>query len=103
VPDAQVIPNERDQIRGFERNGEFAVRVGTFQSNDAAVVAWQDLIERYPKLLNGLSARVSELSVGGRGATFYRLDVIPLTSESDAVALCAALRKAGQYCFPVHG
>ncbi len=81
--------------------GEYAVLLATFDREEAAGRIWQKMRMRYPKLLNGLQPKIIALELGDSGAHLWRLEAGMLASEPDAVALCQALRRAGEYCFPL--
>ncbi|MBT3927442.1 MAG: sel1 repeat family protein [Rhodospirillaceae bacterium] len=81
--------------------GEYAVLLATFDREQAAGRVWQKMTMRYPKLLDGLQSKIIALELGDSGAVLWRLEAGMLASEPDAVTLCEALRRAGEYCFPL--
>jgi cell division protein FtsN len=76
--------------------GAYAIQLGAFKSGaDAANHRWAKLEKEYPKLLSGLSPKVSPKQ--GASGTLYRLQVASL-SESHANSICKALKAHSQAC-----
>jgi cell division protein FtsN len=80
--------------------GSFGVQLGAFKSgSDAANKRWARLDQEYPKLLSGLSPKVSAKK--GTSGTLYRLQVAGLT-EKRANAICKTLKAQRQACVLIH-
>jgi cell division septation protein DedD len=76
--------------------GHYGVQLGAFKANaDAANKHWAWLEQKYPKLLSGLSPKVSPKKISS--GTLYRLQVANL-SEKHARALCKSLKASSQAC-----
>jgi cell division protein FtsN len=80
--------------------GSYGVQLGAFKSgSDAANKRWAKLEKEYPKVLSGLSPKVSPKK--GASGTLYRLQVVGLT-EKRANAICKALKAHTQACVLIH-
>jgi cell division protein FtsN len=81
--------------------GTYGIQLGAFKSGaDAANKRWAKLEKEYPKVLSGLSPKVSPKK-GASGTTLYRLQVVSL-SEKRAHSICKALKAHSQACVPIH-
>jgi cell division protein FtsN len=81
-------------------SGAYAIQLGAFKSGaDAANRRWTRLEKEYPKLLSGLSPKVSPKK--GASGTLYRLQVASL-SEARAGSICKALKAHSQGCVLIH-
>ena len=76
-----------------------AVHLASYRSQKAANAGWSALKRGHRKLLAGLEADISKVSVRGKG-TYYRLKVGPFASESKAKSMCKSLKRKRQYCEP---
>jgi cell division protein FtsN len=82
------------------KQGSYGIQLGAFKSGaDAANQRWAKLEKEYPKLLSGLSPKVSPKK--GASGTLYRLQVSGL-SEKRANAICKTLKTHSQACVPLH-
>jgi cell division protein FtsN len=80
--------------------GSYGVQLGAFKSGaDAANQRWARLEKEYPKLLSGLSPKVSPKKVAP--GTLYRLQVAGLT-EKRATTICKTLKAHSQGCVLLH-
>jgi cell division protein FtsN len=80
--------------------GSYGIQLGAFKSGAAAAnQRWARLEKEYPKLLSGLSSKVSPKK-GGSG-TLYRLQVASL-SEKRASSICKTLKAHSQACVLLH-
>jgi cell division protein FtsN len=80
--------------------GSYGVQLGAFKSGaDAANKRWARLNQEFPKLLSGLSPKVSPKK--GASGTLYRLQVAGLT-EKHANAICKTLKAHSQACVLIH-
>jgi cell division protein FtsN len=80
--------------------GAYGIQLGAFKSGaDAANKRWSKLEKEYPKLLSGLSPKVSPKK--GASGTLYRLQVVSL-SEKRANAICKDLKAHSQACVVIH-
>jgi cell division protein FtsN len=76
--------------------GSYGVQLGAFKSGtDAADKRWARLNKEYPKVLSGLSPKVSPKK--GASGTLYRLQVAGM-SEKRANTICKALKAKRQAC-----
>jgi cell division protein FtsN len=80
--------------------GSYGVQLGAFKSgSDAANKRWAKLEKEYPKVLSGLSPKVSPKK--GASGMLYRLQVAGLT-EKRAHAICKTLKTHSQACVLIH-
>jgi cell division protein FtsN len=80
--------------------GSYGIQLGAFKSGaDAANQRWAKLEKEYPKVLSGLSPKVSPKK--GASGTLYRLQVASL-SESRASSICKTLKAHSQACVLLH-
>jgi cell division protein FtsN len=80
--------------------GPYGIQLGAFKSGaDAANKGWATLQKEYPKLLAGLSPKVSPKK--GAADTLYRLQVVDL-SEQRATSICKVLKAHSQACVLLH-
>src|ERR1700733_12467556 len=80
--------------------GSYGVQLGAFKSgSDAAHKRWAKLEKEYPKVLSGLSPKVSPKK--GASGMLYRLQVAGLT-EKRAHAICKTLKTHSQACVLIH-
>jgi cell division protein FtsN len=83
-----------------KQQGSYGVQLGAFKSgSDAANKRWTKLEKEYPKVLSGLSPKVSPKK--GASGMLYRLQVAGLT-EKRAHAICKALKTHSQACVLIH-
>ena len=86
------------------KTGSYGVQLGAFKSGaPAAHERWSRLQKDYPKLLAGLSSKVSPKQTSG--GKLYRLQVVGMSAER-AHDLCHALKAKSQACVvlpPAHG
>ena len=55
---------------------------------------------RYPALFGNLRPKITALKFAGGDTVLWRLEAAAMASEREAIALCEALRRQGEYCFP---
>jgi cell division protein FtsN len=80
--------------------GPYGIQLGAFKTGaDAANQRWAKLEKEYPKLLSGLSPKVSPKK--GASGTLYRLQVASL-SEKRASSICKTLKAHSQACVLLH-
>ena len=80
--------------------GSYGVQLGAFKSGaDAANKRWAKLEKEYPKVLSGLTPKVSPKK--GASGMLYRLQVAGLT-EKRAHTICKALKTQRQACVLIH-
>ena len=80
--------------------GSYGVQLGAFKSgSDAANKRWARLEKEYPKVLSGLSPKVSPKKA--TSGTLYRLQVAGLT-EKRATEICKTLKAQHQACVLIH-
>jgi cell division protein FtsN len=94
APDASSAPAPA------KSKGSYGIQLGAFKSGaDAANQRWAKLEKEYPKVLSGLSPKVSPKK--GASGTLYRLQVASL-SESRANSICKTLKAHSQACVLLH-
>jgi cell division protein FtsN len=97
---AAKAPAARGTKAAPRSSGAYAIQLGAFKSGaDAANKRWTKLEKEYPKLLSGLSPKVSPKK--GASGTLYRLQVASL-SETRAGSICKALKAHSQGCVLIH-
>ncbi|PIR31881.1 MAG: hypothetical protein COV36_06445 [Alphaproteobacteria bacterium CG11_big_fil_rev_8_21_14_0_20_44_7] len=74
------------------------VQLGTFESEETASKAWQDVSEKNKDVLKDISLSIVKSDLGDKGV-FYRLRSEPLTSEGEAKEICKKLNERQQNCF----
>jgi cell division protein FtsN len=80
--------------------GSYGIQLGAFKTGaDAANQRWAKLEKEYPKLLSGLSPKLSPKK--GASGTLYRLQVASL-SEKRASSICKTLKAHSQACVLLH-
>jgi cell division protein FtsN len=78
------------------RSGDYSVQLGAFKSGaDAANRRWKRLSAKYPRVLGGLSPKVTSRQDGA--GTMYRLQVANL-SKQRARSICTSLKAQSQAC-----
>jgi cell division septation protein DedD len=81
-------------------SGAYGIQLGAFKSGaDVANNRWAKLEKEYPKLLSGLSPKVSPKK--GASGTLYRLQVASL-SETRANSICKTLKAHSEACVLMH-
>ena len=81
-------------------SGAYGIQLGAFKSGaDVANRRWAKLEKEYPKLLSGLSPKVSPKK--GASGTLYRLQVASL-SETRANSICKTLKAHSEACVLMH-
>jgi cell division septation protein DedD len=99
-PAAQPAHAAGESHAAAKSQGSYGIQLGAFKSGaDAANKRWSKLEKEYPKLLSGLSPKVSPKK--GASGTLYRLQVVSL-SEKRANAICKDLKAHSQACVVVH-
>ena len=90
------LPRLRHAVLRKEGASQAVVQLGAFSSRDRVELAWNRASARFASLrpYQPLSAQYS----GAKG-TVYRLSVKGFASNREAIALCAALKRAGRACF----
>jgi cell division protein FtsN len=84
----------------LKSQGSYGIQLGAFKSGaDVANRRWAKLEKEYPKLLAGLSPKVSPKK--GASGTLYRLQVSNL-SEKRASSICKTLKAHSQACVQLH-
>jgi cell division protein FtsN len=99
-PAATKAPGAPSAHAASTPQGSYGVQLGAFKSGaDAANKRWARLDQEYPKVLSGLSPKVSPTK--GASGTLYRLQVAGLT-EKRANEICKALKAHAQACVLIH-
>ncbi len=73
------------------------VQIGSFRSAADATAAWDKTVGAHQELIGQRQPYIVEADLGARGI-FYRLQIGPLHSSTEAKALCNALKARGQDC-----
>jgi cell division protein FtsN len=96
APSVQTAPKPPVHAAVKAKSGSYGVQLGAFKSGaPAAHERWSRLQKQYPKLLAGLSSKVSPKQTSG--GKLYRLQVVGMTGEH-ARDLCHALKAKSQAC-----
>jgi len=75
----------------------YAVQVASQKSEAEAKAAYNAVLKKYPKVLEGKSMFVYSVDLGAKG-TFYRAMIGPYSVASEATDVCSALKSAGGSC-----
>jgi cell division septation protein DedD len=93
---APKVPAASSGAAPTKSQGSYGIQLGAFKSGaDAANQRWAKLEKEYPKLLSGLSPKVSPKK--GASGKLYRLQVASL-SETRANSICKTLKAHSQAC-----
>jgi cell division septation protein DedD len=77
--------------------GSYVVQVAAQKTEADAASTWQQLQQKYPAVLGGQQAAIRRVDLGERGV-FYRAQVGPFGSRSQASEVCQSLKAAGGEC-----
>ncbi|MEX0591702.1 MAG: SPOR domain-containing protein [Xanthobacteraceae bacterium] len=77
--------------------GSYVVQVAAQKSEAEAAATWQQLQQRYAAVLGAQQASIRRVDLGERGV-FYRAQVGPFASRSQASEVCQSLKAAGGEC-----
>jgi hypothetical protein len=77
--------------------GSYVVQVAAQKTEAEAAASWQQLQQRYSAVLGGQQATIRRVDLGERGV-FYRAQVGPFASRSQASEVCQSLKAAGGEC-----
>lgn len=77
--------------------GSYVVQVAAQKTEAEAQATWQQLQQRYASILGGQQASIRRVDLGERGV-FYRAQVGPFGSRSQASEVCQSLKAAGGEC-----
>lgn len=75
----------------------YAVQVASQRTEGEAKAAYQAIVKKYPKVLEGKTMFVYSVELGSKG-TYYRAMIGPYSVASEASELCSALKSAGGSC-----
>lgn len=75
----------------------YAVQVASQKSEPEAKAAYQAIVKKYPKVLEGKNMFVYSVDLGAKG-TYYRAMVGPYSVASEATEVCSELKSAGGSC-----
>ena len=77
--------------------GDWGIQVGAFQSKEPARTAARQVVQKYPKLLDGAQVVVAPLLQKSKGKTLYRARIMGLEKDT-AYRACKLLKRAKQVC-----
>jgi cell division septation protein DedD len=77
--------------------GSYVVQVASQKTESDARSSWDSLQQRYASVLGSQQASIRRVDLGDRGV-FYRAQVGPFGSRTQASELCQSLRAAGGEC-----
>ena len=77
--------------------GSYVVQVAAQKTEADAASTWQQLQQKYPAVLGSQQAAIRRVDLGERGV-FYRAQVGPFGSRSQASEVCQNLKAAGGEC-----
>jgi Tfp pilus assembly protein PilF len=92
-----LAPKSASQNTEVASDGDFAVQLGSFNSQELAEQSWSQLQQRIGDALSGLRASIVAADISGKGRV-YRLIAMGLASREAAIAACARLKVLGQPC-----
>lgn len=81
--------------------GTYRVQMASLRSRAAVQKNWATLKRKHPSLLGKLGLSIQSVKLSGGRGTYYRMQAGPLTSKSQAAALCSSLKKRKQGCIVV--
>lgn len=82
------------------RRDNFRVQLGSFRAEEIARKALRDLKNKFSDIIEDHQGMIEFADLGDKGI-FYRLQLSPFESRSDASDLCARLKEDGQNCYVV--
>lgn len=91
-----VIPSAVRPAQSVAESG-YVVQVAARRNQSDALVAFADLQQKYPNILQSYKPLIQRADLGAKGV-WYRLRVGPLGSKESAAELCSRLKEAGQSC-----
>ena len=89
-------PRKASATRLGNGNSSAVVQIGAYSSRDRVAAAWSKVSGKYGSLKR--YTPVTARFAGAQG-TVYRLSVKGFSSNSEAISLCASLKRAGGSCF----
>ena len=90
-------PAPAASIQPSASNSAWAIQISSQRSRAAADASYQNLLRRFPSLLNGRSFDILEAQVSGKG-TFFRVR-IQADSKQGASRFCTQFKSSGGSCF----
>ncbi len=91
---------EPDPLTSESGLDNFRVQLGSFSSEEAAQKALKTLKNRLSYLTDTTRGNIEFADLGAKGI-FYRLQLSPFKTRTDAEDLCAQLKENGQSCYVV--
>ena len=98
-----VVEEQDEQtVAGISDKGDFGIHLSSVRKSPDVDPRdeWQRLKALYPKVLNGLTMRLSTADLGNRQGVFYRIVAGPL-SRDEAKRKCGQLAERDAWCQPV--
>ncbi len=95
APPAAAAKSAAAVAKAASGSGSYGVQFGAFKSGESAHKRWANLEKDYPKLLAGLSPKISPKKTAA--GNLHRLQVVDLT-EKHARLICRDLKKHAQAC-----
>jgi uncharacterized protein (DUF2147 family) len=96
-PDVAALPSEPALRRGGD-GSNYLVQVAARQNRDEAVAVFNDLRQRYPRLLGNSQPIIKRVNLGELGV-WYRVRIGPIAGKAAALSFCNRLKFAGSDCF----
>ncbi|MBL4890779.1 MAG: SPOR domain-containing protein [Rhizobiaceae bacterium] len=90
-------PAPTASIQPITSNSPWAIQISSQRSREGADASYQNLLRRFPSLLNGRSFDIREAQVSGKG-TFFRVR-IQADSKQAASSFCTQFKSSGGSCF----
>ena len=81
--------------------GSYRIQISALRSRSAVRKSWDALKKRHSDLLGKLSLNIETITLSGGRGTYYRMQAGPLSSNTQAAALCDSLKKRKQSCIVV--
>jgi cell division septation protein DedD len=79
----------------------YKVQLASFKSSSDAEKGWNNLLKKYPSLLNNYKHYIVSKEITGRGL-FYRLQIGPFKEKKDATKACENFKNNGMSCLTVN-
>jgi len=100
VAKPQTKPIAKPVTKPVAVEGKFVVQIGSFRSEQQALVTWGALTKRLPLILGKTTADVQRADLGAKGI-YYRLRAAAFADRASANNFCGQLKSKGQDCIVV--
>ncbi|MFV9875671.1 MAG: SPOR domain-containing protein [Rickettsiales endosymbiont of Dermacentor nuttalli] len=100
IPDNQTNKIMHKSSRKSTNKTGYKIQLGAFKSQKEVEIEWKKIKTRYANILGKNTHSIEKKDLGTKGI-FYRLQVGPLNSETEARMICQKLSTYKQNCFVV--